>query len=246
MANRILAIGDIHGCHRALSSLLKLIAPTDTDVIVALGDIVDRGPDSADAIEQLIDLSKTTRFIGILGNHDEMFLDAVAEGESNDRWLSVGGLNTIVSYCGSLANVPDSHITFLKSFRDSWESDSDIFVHANIESDKPLGVQTSQYLRWTRLTGTEKPHCSGKRVICGHTGLPTGVPAILNGLVDIDTWAYGGKWLTCLDTRCNLVYQASQAGNTRGPIALPMIATDFTRDSAQYNAVNRSNHSRGH
>jgi len=245
VANRILAIGDIHGCHIALSSLLKLISPTDSDIVVALGDIVDRGPDSADAIQQLINLSKIARFIGILGNHDEMFLDAVADGKSNDRWLSAGGLNTVVSYCGSLGNVPDSHVKFLESFRDSWESDSDIFVHANIDSAKPLADQTSQYLRWTRLTGSETPHCSGKRVICGHTGLPTGVPAMLDGFVDIDTWAYGDKWLTCLDTGSNLVYQASQAGDTRGPIALSQIATDFTRDGTQNKAVNRGSDPRG-
>ena len=59
MAERIIAIGDIHGCSKALESLLSAVVPQDDDLFVPLGDYVDRGPNSKRVIELLIELSKT-------------------------------------------------------------------------------------------------------------------------------------------------------------------------------------------
>jgi serine/threonine protein phosphatase 1 len=227
--NRVLAIGDIHGCHVALRSLLEHIAPNESDTVVVLGDLVDRGPDSKDVLDQLISLSHKSKFIGILGNHDEMLLNAIANNTCDDVWMSKGGTETLVSYLGSLANIPQEHVDFISGFRDYWSTETDIFVHAKLDPDLPLEEQSTQMLRWNRLTGNETPHRSGKRVICGHTGLPTGTPGILNGYVDIDTWAYGGKWLTCLDTSTDEVYQSTQQGAIRGPLPLVEIATDYTK-----------------
>ena len=61
MAERIIAIGDIHGCSTALESLLKAISPREGDLFVPLGDYVDRGPNSKRVIDVLIELSKTIK-----------------------------------------------------------------------------------------------------------------------------------------------------------------------------------------
>ena len=74
---RLIAIGDIHGCLTALDTLLDAIAPTSSDIIVTLGDYVDRGPDSRGVIDRLIELGRQTRLIGLLGNHEEMMLDVI-------------------------------------------------------------------------------------------------------------------------------------------------------------------------
>ncbi len=81
MPGRTLAIGDVHGCSTALDALLALVAPTSSDVLVFLGDLVDKGPDSRGVIERLLALQHAVaRLVLVLGNHDEHLLAAV------DRW----------------------------------------------------------------------------------------------------------------------------------------------------------------
>src|SRR5689334_4749079 len=74
--SRILAIGDIHGCARALDVLLAAVAPTPADLIITLGDYVDGGLDSAGVIDRLIKLPVTHRLVPLRGNHEEMMTDA--------------------------------------------------------------------------------------------------------------------------------------------------------------------------
>ena len=66
MNGRLIAIGDIHGCHLEFAELLERIAPEPADRIVLLGDLVNRGPDSA----RVIDLARQCRAISLLGNHE--------------------------------------------------------------------------------------------------------------------------------------------------------------------------------
>ncbi len=72
--SRVIAIGDIHGCDVALETLLDAIDPRPEDLIITLGDIVDRGPNSRRSLDLLIDLRDRCQYIGILGNHEEMML----------------------------------------------------------------------------------------------------------------------------------------------------------------------------
>jgi serine/threonine protein phosphatase 1 len=64
---RIIAIGDIHGCSAALSAILAAIEPGHDDLVVTLGDYVDRGPDSRGVIERLIQLDRECWLVSILG-----------------------------------------------------------------------------------------------------------------------------------------------------------------------------------
>ena len=69
---RRFAIGDIHGCAKALRSVIEAIDPQPEDEIVFLGDYVDRGPDSRDAVDQIIDLQTRTQVVALRGNHEIM------------------------------------------------------------------------------------------------------------------------------------------------------------------------------
>src|ERR671921_455665 len=75
MPGRTIAVGDIHGC----SSALDAIRPRNDDVVVTLGDYINRGPDSRGVIDRLIDLGRRCRLVPLLGNHDQMLFEALAD-----------------------------------------------------------------------------------------------------------------------------------------------------------------------
>jgi serine/threonine protein phosphatase 1 len=224
-AGRLLAIGDIHGCDVALEVLLEELEPTSEDTIVVLGDVIDRGPNSRRCMEQLLELQKRSQLINILGNHEEMFLDALSGGRWEMTWLQNGGLEMLDSYGGELEKIPAGHLDFIRTWRDYFEDDYDIFCHATPHFDIPMNEQPSEFLRWNRITGREPPHQSGKRTICGHTSQRNGVPLVFPGWVCLDTNAYGPRGaLSALDVINDVVFQAEQSGHYRGAVPLGAFA----------------------
>ncbi|MEK6237342.1 MAG: metallophosphoesterase [Planctomycetales bacterium] len=215
MAGRILAIGDVHGCDRALAALLRMLAVGAEDTVVFLGDAVDRGPSSKQAVDRILALRDACKVVFLMGNHEEMMRDVLSGRGLMNQWLGVGGRATLKSYGGSLDDVPSEHIRFLVTALPFWESGADVFVHASLEPDVSLRNQTSDWLRWKHVSGSESPHASGKRVVCGHTSQADGIPLAFDGWVCIDTLAHRGGWLTCLDVGSDRVFQASQNGKTR-------------------------------
>jgi serine/threonine protein phosphatase 1 len=219
MSGRLIAIGDIHGCAAALDTLLAAIDPQADDTIVALGDYVDRGPDSKGVIDRLIVLGTRCELIALHGNHEEMMLDVVRDGQPPFRWLQYGGVETLDSYrfAGDMSVVSQEHRDFFASMRDFYETDNYFFVHANYDPDLPLAEQPRQLLRWMKLTDmTPPPHRSGKRAIVGHTHDRNGEIFDIGHLVCIDTFCYGGGWLTALDVDSGQLWQSNLAGELRG------------------------------
>lgn len=215
MTGRTLAFGDVHGCHRALTTLLGMLALSAAEKVIFVGDLVDRGPLSKQVVDELLALRDTCKVVVIMGNHEQMMRDAISGHGLFNTWLEAGGKATIDSYGGSIDNIPPDHIRLLMSARPFYETDTEIFIHACLESDISLSNQTSDFLRWKHLGGTERPHVSGKRIICGHTPQTDGIPLVFDGWVCIDTFVHGGKWLTCLDVGSDHIVQASQDGGVR-------------------------------
>ena len=217
MPHRTIAVGDVHGCSKALNALIEAIQPAPDDEIVMLGDYVDRGPDSRGVLDRLIALGSRCRLIPILGNHDQMMLDAL-NGEDPDDWYAVGGLQALESYGPehSLEAIPGQHIAFLERCRDFYETDTHIFVHANYYPDIRMEEQPVFIIRWESLKSYRPgPHDSGKRVIVGHSSQKSGGILDLGHLVCIDTFCHGGGWLTALEVHTGQVWQADREGNMR-------------------------------
>ncbi|HVJ84918.1 MAG TPA: metallophosphoesterase family protein [Caulifigura sp.] len=219
-AGRLLAIGDVHGCDIALETLLREIAPAKADTIVLLGDIVDRGPNTKRCIEIIFELQKACRVISIMGNHEEMFLDAINGGRWQRSWMQNGGVEMLDSYGGLVDDIPVEHLDYIRSMQEYYEAEWDLFTHGTPYFDAPIEEQTAQGLRWNRIVGREPPHCSGKRVICGHTAQRNGVPLVFMGYVCLDTNAYGGGALSALDVNADQVFQSEQSGYYRGRFPL--------------------------
>lgn len=218
---RLLVIGDIHGCAQALDALLIAVRPTPLDRIITLGDYVDRGADSHGVIERIIALHANYRVVSLRGNHELMMLSARRDNESLQFWLAVGGREALASYSpsrrgGSLTDIPESHWRFLKRTCVDWyEAERHFFVHANVDPDLPLDQQPSSMLHWEVINEWTPPHMSGKIMLCGHTEQRRGWPLVLPHAICVDTYCYGGGWLTCLDVLNGRLWQANERRETR-------------------------------
>lgn len=170
-SSRLIAIGDVHGHSLALEALINEINPTANDEIVMLGDYVNRGPDSKGVIERLLKLQNQCRLASILGNHDEMLLDARKDRYAYDRFVMSGGKETVASYGDrKLDTIPDSHWQFLESCVDYHEVKHYAFAHANLCSFTPMKHQLSSVLRWTGIDEMEICNLqSGKVAVVGHS-----------------------------------------------------------------------------
>ena len=217
MSSRTIAIGDIHGCDVALDILLEELAPSEDDQIIVVGDVIDRGPNTRGCIDRLLQLREKCRLVHLMGNHEEMFLDAISGGEWTEAWRQYGGEAMLASYGGNVDDIPQRHMDFIKSGKDYYETDAVIFCHAAINPAWPMDRQTGHYLRWNRLTGNEAPHESGKPIICGHTAQRDARPLIFPGWVCIDTCAYSMRGvLSALVLEEQNIYQATQWGKFCG------------------------------
>ena len=213
---RIIAIGDIHGCSDAVERLILEINPKQDDVVVALGDFVDRGPNSARVLEVLLELVTECHFVPLIGNHELMMFKGLRSQPDFDFWFQHGGSQTIASYGGRIQNIPQHHLTFLSHCLRFFETDRHFFVHANYAPGLPLIEQPDELLFWEHLNQiVPPPHMSGKTAIVGHTPQTNGQIRNLGHVQIIDTFCYGEGWLSAVDVTSNKVWQASNFGDFR-------------------------------
>lgn len=217
---RVYAVGDIHGRLDLLDDLLDRIErddatrpPLDTTLIF-LGDLIDRGPDSAQVVERLRQLSAavpTIRFL--LGNHEEVFLKVMADEKGAlPFFIRIGGKPTALSYgiteaeylaCDYpallallRARVPQEHLDFLSRFEDLIIIGDYAFVHAGVDPALPLDQQRTGSLRWIREEFLG--HCGAleKIIVHGHT-VTTEVEERACR-IGIDTGAFASNRLTAI------------------------------------------------
>lgn len=210
-----LAIGDIHGCLRSLETMLEVVQPTGDDLLVTLGDYVDRGPDSKGVIERLIALKETHNFVHLMGNHEIQMIRALETAVDRRRFLSdlCGGQDTLDSYGGSFEDVPQEHWEFMKSAGLYHELENHILVHAGLEAQVAVEKQDRETYYYHRFYSQEA-HVSGKVVVCGHT-IQGDVPTDLGYAICLDTCAYGGGWLSALDVDSGRIWQTNERGESR-------------------------------
>ncbi|CAG5079323.1 metallophosphoesterase [Parvicella tangerina] len=215
----LFAIGDIHGCLKALQSIFNQDFIKKGDTVIFLGDYIDKGPDSSGVLDWLIEHKTTYNFVFILGNHEIMMKAASSSSKHFIEWLQFGGNETLQSYgidnkSDWVQNIKTSHWDFIDSCLPFYEVDDYIFVHAGLEKNKELGKQNKHHLFWKKF---EQPEAfsDGKTVICGHTSRKNGKIANFGHTICIDTFAYGGMWLTCLNVRTKDFLQANNSGETK-------------------------------
>jgi serine/threonine protein phosphatase 1 len=215
--HRRIIIGDVHGHYEGLMTLLEAIAPGKNDQVYLLGDLIDRGPDSA----QVVSFVQQSPYTCLLGNHEQLMLEAFPGGRTFtpalQAWLYSGGRTTVASYPDATTLL--DHVDWFKTLPTYLDLGDLWLVHAGVHPDLPLESQTTQEFCWIRdeFHSMSKPYFPDKLIITGHTitfTLPKVGPGELaqgNGWLGIDTGAYHPKsgWLTGLDMTQRRVYQAN-------------------------------------
>lgn len=187
----LIAIGDIHGCAATLEVLLDRLAPTPDDHLLFVGDYIDRGPDSKDVIDQLLDLREDVPCTFLRGNHEAMMIDYLDSGAFN-LWQMNGGVSTLQSYAengGGEFTIPDTHADFVHDTKLYHETDDFFFVHAGLKAhlsiEENLEKDDEQVFLWERGHLEASTFAWEKTVVCGHTPQPQ--PINREKLLNIDT-----------------------------------------------------------
>ena len=217
---RAYAIGDIHGRLDLLDDVLVRIeadnaSRADANVtLVFLGDLIDRGPQSAQVIERLRRYRPSfAKTVFLMGNHEEVLLRILAgEIDILEDWLRFGGAECARSYgvdpidlearAGSAAikmlrdAVPKDHLKFISSFVDTASLGQYLFVHAGIRPGVSLSHQVPEDLRWIRFPFLSDESDHGRIVVHGHT--ISEQVEIRPNRIGIDTGAYRTDVLSAL------------------------------------------------
>ncbi len=151
MDNRIFAIGDIHGCFNSFKELIeKKIKIVKCDSIILLGDYIDRGTDSNKVIDYVIDLTNQGyNIIPLLGNHEQMLIDAWNDKNYIARWILNGGSETLKSFgINSISELDNKYLDFFYNLKPYVKIKNHFFVHAGFNDEIESPFDDIQHMIW--------------------------------------------------------------------------------------------------
>jgi serine/threonine protein phosphatase 1 len=159
MTERIIAIGDVHGCHAELSKLLSALSPVKGDTLVMLGDLVNRGPDSRHTVQICVEVGA----LAILGNHERRLLRA----RSGKRWrkLEAGDLETYKS----LGDTEWAYLEKMSLYYYAQAFDT-VFVHGGFMPGMPWREQGEEIVTMIQVI-------DAKGRACKRSDAPVGCPS---------------------------------------------------------------------
>ena len=202
--DKIYVVGDIHGSVDMLKRLMDILPwRKDKDLLIFLGDYIDRGAHGKEVIDYILTLKKDTEYVRcLLGNHDAMFIDYL-NGKNINQYIINGGDKTLESYGitdhkEGYELVPEEHVRFLKTLEPYIEVEDYYFVHAGFKPGVKIKEQRLADMLWIRREFIESKYNFGKKVIFGHTPMKKG-PLISDNKIGVDTGAVYGETLTCLE-----------------------------------------------
>ena len=217
-SERAYAVGDVHGRLDLFGALTTAIDADDVargaaqTTVILLGDLVDRGPDSAGVIAHARAWAAHRTVRLLTGNHEEMFLEAMDKDEVLRQFLRFGGRETVLSYpvdpedytrsdlpetrALMHAAIPAEDLAYLRAAEDMVVIGDYLFVHAGIRPGVDLADQAPADLHWIREPFLSHGESHGCVVVHGHT--ITDQPDVRANRIGIDTGAYRTGCLTAL------------------------------------------------
>lgn len=227
---RTLVISDIHGCLNEFLELLDLVNyQAVKDRLILLGDYVDRGPNSKEVVQKVLELAENDNVINLRGNHDQRLISLIEDKnpDTQDIFIKYGGWETLKSYAPHLENKSldeaityirneySHHIDFLKKTRLYYEDDHFIYVHAGLNPKYVNWYEQPERDFYTiREEFIHQKTNTVKKVIFGHT-----ITISIHGSADIwfsdnkigiDGGCAYGLQLNCLEIGSDLTFRQHQ------------------------------------
>jgi serine/threonine protein phosphatase 1 len=215
---RLFAISDIHGCYNPFYELVtKTIKLKKSDQLILLGDYVDRGQQSKEVIDFILDLEKNGfNVTSLTGNHEAMLLDSYKKPEIFPLWLMNGGAATLASFgIKNIVDIEEKYLEFFNTLGFYKILGNIIFVHAGFNDFAIDPFSEKHTMIWECRNSYENPALTGKTIIHGHRPktLPTirkileektGVIPIDSGCVYEKQIGYGN--LTAIEVNSMMLY----------------------------------------
>lgn len=220
--NRLVAIGDVHGCASELMLLLEQVKPTPDTTVVFVGDYVDRGPHSRQAVDLVLELSQQCHVVTLMGNHEAMMLDFLYRRDVEISGLFVfnGGGTTLASYADDHGDyaLPDDHLNLLNNLAMFHQTDDHFFVHAGVPEVPLEEIDPDRHatdLIWSRDTASSDFKWS-KTIVHGHTPIEKVKP--LGKVINIDTGCVYQKSLSAIELPSGRVFNVPRQKKTRAEV----------------------------
>jgi len=199
---RTFVIGDIHGCFDELMELTEKIGLTENDLLISVGDMVDRGNKSKEVYEYFLNRPNS---IVLVGNHERKHQ------------------NKILSYAQEIVKIQfgadyKNFIQWIETLDYYYETEHAIVLHAFFEHDKALQEQKEEVLcgstagdrylekKYTAETSWSEYYTGAKPIIYGHHVVGD-YPKILNNTFGIDTGCCHGGYLTAIELPIFEIFQ---------------------------------------
>lgn len=216
----VYAVGDVHGRLDLLLKMERLISDDAagfdaTPWVILLGDLVDRGPETAALIDHVMaEPPPGVRRLVLSGNHEALMLTALSDQQALRDWVEMGGRETLMSYgvpsalmdqgrpdlralrASIAAHLPQDHLDWLAALPYLVETPEAIFVHAGLVPGRPIDRQRDDDLLWYRDRFEADYSGFGRKVVHGHTVVRE--PLVSEWRIAIDTGAVSTGRLTAV------------------------------------------------
>jgi serine/threonine protein phosphatase 1 len=217
---KIFAIGDVHGCASELRMLLNKLPLTEESVVVFLGDYVDRGPNSKQVIETVLELKEQCQVVALKGNHEALFLSFLQDPSSEAAGMFIynGGSATLHSYATPEGEyrIPRSHRDFLENLDLYYETDDFFFVHAGVPRVPIAQVDREKHAHdflWSRGPFLRSTYRWEKLIIHGHT--PVKAVDVRANRINVDTACVFDRTLTALELPERRIHSVKRQARAR-------------------------------
>ena len=211
-ASPLFAIGDVHGCYQELTQLIDRLPLCQDSTLVFLGDYVDRGPQSKQVIDFILELKTMYHVVALMGNHEDMMLEFLKDPSSSLAGFFIlnGGSATLASYLNQDNNyfIPQEHQDFLAHLPLWYETDSHFFVHAGVPNCSLASLDQKEHhndLLWIRKNFHNSQFPWKKVIVHGHT--PKAQVEITDRRINLDTGCVFNGCLTAMNMGTGETYQ---------------------------------------
>ena len=226
--NRVLAVGDIHGCLTPFLSLYARLDVTEDDLVIFLGDYIDRGSESLAALEWIGRESLKPNVIALRGNHEQTLLDCIA-GRFADRFFNIG-IGTVREVREAAKTDPTLPLRIVQTIRRmplyhrmTIDDREYVFCHAGVDArinhDPPIEAQDELKLLWAREDFYNYYEGSAVYVV-GHTPVQylhhPPFPIKIDGrniwMIDTGSCCMDDGRISCLDLKSGKFFQTEPIG----------------------------------